>query len=553
MSVFVYCHEMCGDSRLNSLDEVFTSFCRTQLHTAVISGDIKFVKKILSVRSDLALKVDMQGFTPLHLASAGTSLQMVKLLLKAKPEACMFQDKDGKTPLHLAAMKDRVEIMNLLVKERPNAIHQKNDQNGETILHFCIKSNSSVGTLELLVDKLALSRNSDPDIISIDSKDNDGNTILHLAAEMGKIEIVNYLLHSNKIRIDIDALSNLGLKALNMLSQAERNELEIGFHKSFGNTKMLANETLSEKKNHKEVNTQSPRKRDNAERVNALLVVATLIGQIAFQAALNPPGGVWQDDSKVDFYDDTVKFSYYSYRIFGDYTSSSLVSNSQKNLPYYSNDTKGFIDSLVEQIANDDNTVKGLIWNNYTSAIISNYNNSDYNNSAGGGNFYPHLIRYAGFPIMAYKYPEIYVLYMLVNTIAFSLSLTIVFAVICGFVHDKSVAQNRILVMLLCISIGCISIGYLEVLWSLTPDFYIEGPARVSVSIYFGMLCLCGIVLLVWNVVSRMIKLHKKHLTAFNYLKELFTMDASAVGKVALLIIGLFAYVATSEGKLLPI
>ncbi|KAI3931184.1 hypothetical protein MKW92_050973, partial [Papaver armeniacum] len=188
MSVFVYCHEMCGDSRLNSLDEVFTSFCRTQLHTAVISGDIKFVKTILSVRSDLALKVDRQGFTPLHLASARKSRQMVKLLLKAKPEACLIQDKDGKTPLHVAAMKDRAKIMKLLMEERPKAIHLKNDQNGETILHFCIKSNSSIETIKLLVDKLALAPNSDTDTISIDSRDNDGNTILHLAAEMGKVE-----------------------------------------------------------------------------------------------------------------------------------------------------------------------------------------------------------------------------------------------------------------------------------------------------------------------------------------------------------------------------
>ncbi|KAI3931185.1 hypothetical protein MKW92_050974, partial [Papaver armeniacum] len=354
--------------------------------------------------------------------------------------------------------------------------------------------------------------------------------------------IVNYLLLDNKIRIDIDALNNKGQKALNMLSQAERNDLEIGFH---NHTKKLANETLSEKKDHKQVNAKLSKKRDNAERVNALLVVATLIGQIAFQAALNPPGGVWQDDSKVDSDDDPVKFSYYFLRMFGSTISGSLESNSPENLPYYSDYTKDFIANLVSLINYDNNTVKGLIWQDYTSSLIL-----DYNNSAGGGNFFPYLIRYAGFPIMAYKHPDIYLVYMLVNTIAFSLSLTIVFAVICGFVHDKSVAQNRILVMLLCISIGCISIGYLAVIMSLSPDFFIEGLARFSVSTYFGIFCFCGIVLLVWNFVSRMVKLRKKHLTAFNYLKELFTMDASAVGKMALLIIGLFAFVATSKGTL---
>ncbi|KAI3899022.1 hypothetical protein MKW92_017744 [Papaver armeniacum] len=290
-SVRIYCGEMCGDSRLNNLDETFTSFCRTPLHIAVMCCDIEFSRLILSVRPDLALKEDRQGFTPLHLASARKNLDMVKLLLKVKPDACMVQDKDGKTPLHLAAMKDRVEIMKLLLEERPQAIHLKNNQNGETILHFCVKSNTNLTTLKLLVDRLVLPQTTYPYPISIDSKDNDGNTVLHLVAEMGKIKIVNYLLQSNNIRIDIDATNNKGLKALSLLSQVDRNDLEIGFHNYYGQTKKLKDEKLCEKEDRKQVKRKSPKKGDHKERVDALLVVATLIAGIAFQAMLNPPGG----------------------------------------------------------------------------------------------------------------------------------------------------------------------------------------------------------------------------------------------------------------------
>ncbi|RZC48162.1 hypothetical protein C5167_041115 [Papaver somniferum] len=158
----------------------------------------------------------------------GMSKKLLVYCQKAKPDACMVQEKDGKTPLHLAAMKDRAEIMKLLMEERPEAIHLKNNQNSETILHFCVKSNTNLTTLKLLVDRLVLAGTSTPNPIFIDSKDNDGNTVLHLLAEMGKIKIVNYLLQSNNIRIDIDALNNKGLKALNLLSQVERNDLEIG-------------------------------------------------------------------------------------------------------------------------------------------------------------------------------------------------------------------------------------------------------------------------------------------------------------------------------------
>ncbi|KAI3833071.1 hypothetical protein MKX03_021349 [Papaver bracteatum] len=141
-----------------------------------MSGDIKLATKILSLKPHLAMTIDSNGFTPPRLASA-------------TPGACVVQDEDGRTPLHLAAMKDRVEIMKLLLEDGlPDAIHIKNDQ--ETILHLCVKSNSTIETLELLVNKLALlAQTPFQNSISVNSKDSDDKTILQLAAEMGKIEV----------------------------------------------------------------------------------------------------------------------------------------------------------------------------------------------------------------------------------------------------------------------------------------------------------------------------------------------------------------------------
>lgn len=141
-----------------------------------MSGDIKFATKILSIKPELALKVDSNGFTLLHLASARKNLQMVKLLLKAGPGACIVQDEDRRTPLHLAAMKNRVEIMKLLLEDGlPDAIHIKDDK--ETILHLCVKSNINMETIERLVKNLVmLAQTPYPDAISVTSKDNDDKT-----------------------------------------------------------------------------------------------------------------------------------------------------------------------------------------------------------------------------------------------------------------------------------------------------------------------------------------------------------------------------------------
>ncbi|RZC48168.1 hypothetical protein C5167_041110 [Papaver somniferum] len=435
------------DSLLNDLDKKFTSFSRTPLHIASINGNVKLAKQILSVRSDLARKQDLNGFTPLHLASARTSLEMVRLLIKAYPDACKVQNKDGKTPLHVAAMKDRVEIMKLLTEEgRFEALLLNNYQNGETILHFCVKNNSSVGTLDLLVHKLVLALHTSDLCTIINSKDSDGNTVLHAAAEMRKFEIVNYLLQRDNIEIDLDAVNNKGLKALNVLSEAQRDDLELGFYVFSGDTKERTNETLSEKKDHcyQVINKKSPKKRSHKERVNVLLVVSTLIAGIAFQAMSNPPGGVWQEDSKLESGTDPVQFAYYVGLMFDSSISGSLLSYTQDHmLPNDSTSNtstttewKGyskaqenvyyFMSNLLYNTTRHS-TYKGLIVEDYTSATISDYNRSD-----GSDKFFPYLIRYAGFPIMAYQNPFAYEIYILVNTIAFSLSLTVVFAVICG-------------------------------------------------------------------------------------------------------------------------
>ncbi|KAI3900017.1 hypothetical protein MKW98_000917 [Papaver atlanticum] len=282
---------MFKDSRLDNLDESSTGF-RTPLHIAVIPGDKRLARDILSLGPDLALKEDRRGWTTLHLASARASLKMVKLLLNAEPNACMVKDKDERRPLHLAAMNNRINIMEVswhsffsfyyilcLFQKKKNIM--ENNQNGETILHFCVRSKCSMEALELLVDKLALERISDPDII-INSKDYNGKTVLQLAAEMGNTEMVQYLLESSNLKLEItDADFD---KALDALTPENKIDLETRFLKYIGHDNKKHKSNTSSKNGDKHERLK--------ETVNALMVVATLIAGIAFQAAMNPPGCV---------------------------------------------------------------------------------------------------------------------------------------------------------------------------------------------------------------------------------------------------------------------
>ncbi|XP_043705171.1 ankyrin repeat-containing protein At2g01680-like [Telopea speciosissima] len=121
-------------------------------------------------------RTDSESYSPLHLASADGNLEMVKELLKINSNVCCITDSDGRTPLHLAAIKGRIDVMKELIQARPEVIHVRADS-GETILHLCVKYNR----LESLKLLLLESATSDQEQL-LNSKDDDDNTPLHLAA-----------------------------------------------------------------------------------------------------------------------------------------------------------------------------------------------------------------------------------------------------------------------------------------------------------------------------------------------------------------------------------
>ncbi|THG16669.1 hypothetical protein TEA_029719 [Camellia sinensis var. sinensis] len=209
-------------------------FIHTPLHVAAYHGHLEFVKEILKKSPGLVEVLDSQRWSPLHLASARGHLDIVQALVLENPDMCTALDGDARTPLHLAAMKGNLDVM----------------------------------------DKL------------MNVKDVAGNTILHLAVRNKKWQVVKYLLEKiekaekteNRINV-VNAINNCGYTAYDIIMESKNDTQE------FKDIIVTFRKVKAVKANLSKGEWLS-KKRD------ILMVVASLIATMAFQAAISPPGEI---------------------------------------------------------------------------------------------------------------------------------------------------------------------------------------------------------------------------------------------------------------------
>ncbi|KAK9081539.1 hypothetical protein Syun_030863 [Stephania yunnanensis] len=250
-----------------ALERTITSSSETPLHIAAMLGHVEFAREILSRKPELASELDSEGFSPLHLASARKNIEMVRELARVAPDVCLSTDSEGRTPLHLAAMKGRVEIMKELFWWRPGALDKVLFDGGETVLHLCVK-HSRLEALELSLQWLEDRQ------VSINSKDGHGNTILHLAVAKRHIQ-------------DLE-IAEVLRGITNNNSSGKANAAHVITIRSDKPTVTLPTKSTSSGGWETRLNEYE---KWLEKKQNTVMVVASLIAGIGFQAILNPPIG----------------------------------------------------------------------------------------------------------------------------------------------------------------------------------------------------------------------------------------------------------------------
>ncbi|XP_050116752.1 uncharacterized protein LOC126594460 [Malus sylvestris] len=324
----------------------------TPLHVSALLGHAEFTKSLCTKNPKLAERVDADGRTPLHLASAEGQKETVEALLSVYANACLRCDEKGRIPLHYAAMRGEVEVLQKLIDKNPESIYVKvENRSKETVLHLCI-INNQLECLKLLVGRLLVERDDrNGEFLNSRAGCDGGVTILHLALMLRQIKTIRYLISVDAIReaaIGVNGMSLTMLDILEYISIARdefSRSLEIqqilidaGLIRRENNENDKPNSDVAaaavvvspnprrvkkKKKLHKRVASSekgsTPARRcwiklmewlrypSNwvVEIRGMLMIVATVISTMTFQAAVNPPGGVWRDN-------DTNSTIYYS-------------------------------------------------------------------------------------------------------------------------------------------------------------------------------------------------------------------------------------------------
>ncbi|CAI9786895.1 unnamed protein product [Fraxinus pennsylvanica] len=285
------------------------------LHVATKARRLNFVHEVLKLDPEIAGELNNDGFRPLDIAVIMGALSIVKELLRANGELCRLQGKYRRTALHYASMKGRVDIIDELLSTCPDSI-QDITYHRETSLHLSVK-NYQFDAFRILIKWLE--RLGMQPVVNL--ADCDENTVLHIAVLTKQHATIDLLLNKGSIRetIKVNATNDMGLTALDILDNVIEDSHDVRIREILQAAGAIKGRDAFTITTEKSPETRSIRKqldppsepsknwfkyfkfqiqRDSpSDTRNALLVVAALIATVSFQAGVNPPAGIFDNNA----------------------------------------------------------------------------------------------------------------------------------------------------------------------------------------------------------------------------------------------------------------
>ncbi|MDR2807025.1 MAG: ankyrin repeat domain-containing protein [Puniceicoccales bacterium] len=167
----------------------------TPLHLAVLYHRLKIVHLLLGQpKIDVNAK-DHDGSVPLRSAILRKYQEIAQSLIQYEETDINVQDKYDQTPLHWAILSNLLEIVRFLL-ERTEININVQDKYGQTPLHWAIRGNLS-RIIQLVLQWPGIN-------IDVQVRDDDGNTLLHLAIHCWRNKITGYDFNIIEALVEVD-------------------------------------------------------------------------------------------------------------------------------------------------------------------------------------------------------------------------------------------------------------------------------------------------------------------------------------------------------------
>ena len=167
---------------------------------------------------------DKEGQTPFMMAASGNGLDVVELLAKHVEDINLTDDK-GRNALMMAVERNNTDVVDFLLESGADVASRDND--GNSIAYYLIhnydpKNSDSFDRKWNLLKEAGLTMNG---------KQGNGNTLLHLAAKANNLELLKRL---ENLDIDINEKNEDGVTALHFAAMSSDNEEMLKYMISMG-------------------------------------------------------------------------------------------------------------------------------------------------------------------------------------------------------------------------------------------------------------------------------------------------------------------------------
>jgi ankyrin repeat protein len=152
----------------------------TPLHTACSVGDIELVKTLIEHKAKLNEEND-HWMSALSLAIEQNHTEIAEFLIKSQVQLNTVNHYHH-TPLHLAILDKNEKIAKLLIKKNKSLLNMGDEAKRSPLAYACYRSDPSI--VKMLVEQGA----------HLKARDDEGGHALHVAAKVGNLEILAFLL-----------------------------------------------------------------------------------------------------------------------------------------------------------------------------------------------------------------------------------------------------------------------------------------------------------------------------------------------------------------------